>query len=375
MSPSSFRDAERFTAALDLESLCGQVLVVGFDGTSLPRFLADHLCHGRRGGVILFRRNLSDLEGSWQLCREIRNSFASTMPPLIAIDEEGGRVTRLPSPFKPLPPMQWLGAREAEVTRRAARWLGRRLAAVGVTWDFAPVLDVDSNPDNPVIGDRSFSSDPAVVARHGLSVVEGLGECGIAACGKHFPGHGDTTLDSHLELPTVQHSAERLNQVEFFPFRACATSQLAGMMTAHVSYPGLDASGTPATFSPIILQQILREQLGFSGVLFSDDLEMGAVVRHHRIEDAACQAIRAGCDALLVCHSEEVAERAHAALVAEAKRDATILNSLRKAVTRLIQARSRRRPVQAHSVGELFAVFDEADRASWDDDSRHSDGR
>lgn len=366
MNPYTLRDAKRFAAELDLESLCGQVLVVGFEGTSLPRSLGNHLRNGHRGGVILFRRNLQELESSWQLCREIRYSFPPATPSLIAVDEEGGRVTRLPPPFRALPPMRWFGTKDAEVTRQAARWLARRLAAVGFTWDFSPVLDVDSNPDNPIIADRSFSNEPDVVARHGLAMIEGLGEYGIAACGKHFPGHGDTTLDSHLELPTVPHFAERLERVELAPFKACASSRLAGMMTAHVSYPNLDASGSPATFSSSILQKILRERFGFSGVLFSDDLEMGAVVRHHRIEDAACQAVRAGCDAILVCRSEEAAGRVHAALVSTARSDATFLIRLREAVVRLLHARFRHQPVEACSAAELYAVFGDTDHTCWD---------
>jgi len=339
------QQARSLVEGLSLEQMCGQLLVVGFEGTVLPERLSQAIRAGQRGGVILFKRNLPDLETAQCLCRSIREAFPAPLPPMIALDEEGGRVSRLPLPFQKLPPMRWFGERDdVELTKRAARSVGRQLAAIGFTWNFAPVLDVDSNPDNPIIGDRSFSRDPAVVTRHALAFIEGLQEQGIAACGKHFPGHGDTLLDSHLELPRVDQSRERLEQVELAPFRACAKTELAGMMTAHVVYPALDPIGVPATFSEPILSTLLRQELGFGGVVFSDDLEMGAVTRHQSVEVAACSAIAAGCDAVLVCHSEEAAERVHGALLAEARGEAKLTERLRASAVRLLAARQRWRP-------------------------------
>jgi beta-N-acetylhexosaminidase len=218
------------------------------------------------------------------------------------------------------------------------------LAHLGFTWNFAPVLDVDSNPENPIIGDRSFSRDPSVVAQHALAYIEGIQEQGIAACGKHFPGHGDTALDSHIALPTVAQSRERLEQIELAPFRACARSSLAGMMTAHVTYPSLDPTGTPATFSSAILDGLLRKQLGFAGVVFSDDLEMGAIAQHHDIESAICRAILAGCDALLICHDETLANRALEALEREARTSEFMQERIRRSAARLLAARSAYQP-------------------------------
>jgi beta-N-acetylhexosaminidase len=339
---------------LSLEQLCGQLLVVGIDGRALPATVANAIHAGRRGGTILFKRNLPDLETTHQLCSSIRSAFPPDIPAFIGIDEEGGRVSRLPEPFERLPPMRQFGALDdPALTYRVATWLGRCLATLGFTCDFAPVLDVDSNPNNPIIGDRSFSHEPALVIRHAKAFIAGLQEQGIAACGKHFPGHGDTTRDSHVDLPAVEHPRSRLESIELAPFRACASSGLFGMMTAHVVYPGLDRSRTPATLSRPIITDVLRRELGFPGVIFSDDLQMGAVTQHTSVESAACLAIRAGCDALLVCRGDDTAERILAALVAEAQRDESMRVRIEVAASAFIAARRRFLPVLPATLSEF----------------------
>ena len=182
----------------------------------------------------------------------------------------------------------------------AAAVTAKELRAVGVNMNMAPVLDVNTNPANPIIGDRAVSGDPAQVAELGLAIMRGLQDNRVVACGKHFPGHGDTSADSHLELPTVQASAERLHQIELRPFAQVVPQGLASIMTAHVMYPALD-SQAPATLSSSILTGILRTQLGFSGLIFTDDLEMRAIVDHHGIEEASIRALHAGADILLIC--------------------------------------------------------------------------
>jgi beta-N-acetylhexosaminidase len=326
---------------LSLEQLCGQLFVVGFDGTELPSDVAQSIAAGTLGGVILFRRNLSDLAGVKRLCSSIRDAFPQRFPAFIGIDEEGGRVSRLPEPFQRLPPMRWFGARDdVATTRRAAIWLSQHLTQLGINCNFAPVLDVDTNPKNPIIGDRSFSSDAQVVARHASAYVDALQQRGVGACGKHFPGHGDTNFDSHVELPVVTASRERLNTTELLPFRACIDMGIASLMTAHVKYPSLDADRI-ATFSPAILTDLLRHSMGFQGVVFSDDLEMGAVANETNVETAACLAIRAGCDVVLVCRDRGAARRAHASLTAEAERDAVLLKQVMGAATRFMTFRQR----------------------------------
>jgi beta-N-acetylhexosaminidase len=205
--------------------------------------------------------------------------------------------------------MRALGDTGDEVlAREAGRLLGSELRAVGIDQDFAPVVDVDTNPANPVIGDRSLSRDPEVVSRLGAALAQGLQAAGVAACAKHFPGHGDTSQDSHRDLPRLPHALARLEQVELAPFRALARAGVASVMTAHVVFEALDPV-RPATLSPAVMR-LLRDRVGFEGCAISDDLEMKAVSEHFPLEEAAPAAVAAGVDALLVCHQAEVQHRA-----------------------------------------------------------------
>jgi beta-N-acetylhexosaminidase len=213
-------------ANLDLEipKLCGQIIVGGFENDGRPglspRF-ETALREGRRGGAILFKRNLPDVDATVRVCEALRAAAPGELPQFIGVDQEGGRVTRLPAPFLALPPMRLLGEiGDLGLIRRAARAVGAELAAVGINLDFAPVLDVDSNPANPVIGDRAFGSDPRTVMRGAVAFLQGLQDKNVLACGKHFPGHGDTAVDSHLDLPVVTHGRARLEAIELPPFRA-----------------------------------------------------------------------------------------------------------------------------------------------------------
>ncbi|MBN2196276.1 MAG: beta-N-acetylhexosaminidase [Polyangiaceae bacterium] len=304
---------------LSLEQLCGQLLVCGWDGSDLPSPLLDALRGGERGGIIAFRRNLPDLDAALRAATVALRTAPADLPPFVGIDEEGGRVTRLPAPVPSLPSMRRLGSLDdASLCYRAGRAVGGVLGPLGYNVDFAPVLDVDSNPQNPIIGDRAFSDRPEAVATLALAFARGLFDTSVAACGKHFPGHGDTHLDSHLDLPTVSHGEARLRSVELSPFAAAAAAGLPSLMSAHVVFEALDP-GVPATLSHRIATTLLRDELGFRGVLFSDDLEMRALADRLPIEQTAVRAIEAGCDVLLVCHAPELQSRAHAALVERAR--------------------------------------------------------
>lgn len=192
--------------------------------------------------------------------------------------------------------------RSGDVTlaERFAKALAAELLAVGVNLDFAPVLDIHTNPKNPIIGDRALAEKANEVARLGAAIVRVLQAEGVAACGKHFPGHGDTSTDSHLELPLVDHPPERLREVEFLPFKAAIAADVATIMTAHVFIPALDEK-RPATLSRHVVTEILRNDLGFRGLILSDDLEMKALASDYTIPDAAVMAIQAGCDGVLIC--------------------------------------------------------------------------
>jgi beta-N-acetylhexosaminidase len=278
----------------------GQLLIAGFDGTQLPSELRSLAREFSLGGVIFFARNVEEPEQVAELAHEA-SRLVPDVPCWVSIDQEGGRVARLKKPFTEWPPMATLG-RSGDVTlaERFAKALASELKAVGVTLDYAPVLDVHTNPKNPVIGDRSLSDTAKTVAELGAAIVRTLQAEGLAACGKHFPGHGDTSTDSHHELPLVEHPPERLRETEFLPFKAAIDANVATIMTAHVFVPSLDEK-RPATLSRRVVTDILRRELRYEGVILSDDLEMKAIASQYAVPQAAVMAIEAGCDGVLIC--------------------------------------------------------------------------
>jgi beta-N-acetylhexosaminidase len=318
----------------------GQTLVVGFADQEPPRALLAAAGRGEIGGFILFSRNLGGLSDVVDLNRRLTKAAPAAYPPWVTLDQEGGRVARLGPPVVILPSMRALASlARPDLTRDAAVLLGQQLKSLGFNLNLAPVVDVDTNPDNPIIGDRSFSSDPAVVAAHGQAFILGLQTAGVAACAKHFPGHGDTSLDSHLDLPKVAHDRKRLNHVELVPYRAVIEDVLS-IMTAHVVYETIDPR-MPASLSRPVITGLLREQLGYRGVIISDAMEMKAISDHFGVEDAACLAIEAGCDALLLCQGPEQALSAFEALVHRAERNAEFSALLAQAAARSIATRKK----------------------------------
>ena len=278
----------------------GQLFMVGFDGTSVSADLSAFIKEYKPGGVILFSRNLEAVEQIVELTNQLQ-ACSPHSPLLISIDQEGGRVSRLPKSFTIFPPCDVLGrCNSSELAYAAAATIAKELKAVGINMNMSPVLDVNSNPANPVIGDRAFGTTPGPVCELGLATVGGLQDHRVVACGKHFPGHGDTNADSHKELPVVTAPRERLEQIELPPFRHAAAHGIATMMTAHVRYRALDDQ-VPATLSPIIIGKLLREELRYEGVVLTDDLEMHAIIDHYGIEEATVRAILAGCDMPLIC--------------------------------------------------------------------------
>ncbi|MHB9061353.1 MAG: beta-N-acetylhexosaminidase [Desulfobacteria bacterium] len=283
-------------------------LWVGFEGTSLPADLSRWLARGEVGGVVLFSRNIESPARVRELCRGIRSAAGRGNPlPLIAVDQEGGRVARFREPpFTHFPPARACSlfcCRNESVAEAVGAAVAAELRAVGIDMNFAPVLDVDSNPANPVIGDRAFSGDPHTAAALGIAFAKGSLSRGILPAGKHFPGHGDTSADSHDELPVVRAGRKTLLRRELLPFRRAARAGIPALMTAHVMYPALDRA-LPATLSRKILHGLLRERLRFRGAVISDALEMKAIADRYGIGEAAVLAVTAGCDVVLVCRGE-----------------------------------------------------------------------
>ncbi|HEX2913414.1 MAG TPA: glycoside hydrolase family 3 N-terminal domain-containing protein [Chloroflexia bacterium] len=290
---------------MNLRQKVGQLIMVEIPGTRLTSeveaFIRD--CHP--AGVALFGHNLA---GPWTTAKFISDmqavaADAGDAPLLVGMDQEGGQVSHLRYPCAELPSqMARTAASGPPAAGEAAEIMGSEMQRLGVNLAFAPVLDVNTNPANPVIGPRAFSDDPDTVAACGIAAIEGLRRAGIFSMAKHFPGHGDTDLDSHLARNRVMHSLERLREVELKPFRAAIAAGVDSICSAHVSFPALDPSGLPATLSPRIMTDLLRGELGFKGVLFSDALVMDAIAagKATNIPPAAIAAVNAGIDCLMV---------------------------------------------------------------------------
>jgi beta-N-acetylhexosaminidase len=319
----------------------GQLLIGSLPATTLTPEIRSLAREFSLGGVILFSRNIEAPEQIAELAVDAQ-SLASELPLWVSVDQEGGRVARLKAPFTEWPPMAVLGRSGDEtLARRFAVALAEELRAVGITLDYAPVLDIHTNPANPVIGDRALADDADSVARLGAAIIRGLQESGVAACGKHFPGHGDTSVDSHFDLPLVEHPPDRIRRVECVPFREAIRQDVAFIMTAHVLVPSFDEE-RPATLSPRIVQAVLRDELDYQGVILSDDLEMKAIARTWQVPEAAVQAVAAGCDGLLICAGHADVQAAALEALVHAVEDGRIpFKRLEGALTRQRRAKER----------------------------------
>ncbi|MBM3493687.1 MAG: beta-N-acetylhexosaminidase [Armatimonadetes bacterium] len=328
---------------LSLDDAIGQLMCFGWQGDGCDA-VNDHarelVSEMRVGSVVLLARNVSSPERTRSMLSELQK--LSRVPLLVAVDQEGGLVNRFGPPLHAFPGNMALGAcadRGAELARRQAAAQARELRAVGVTWNLAPVLDVNNNPANPIIGVRSFGEDPIRVGELGAAAIRGYGDGGVLACAKHFPGHGDTSVDSHLGLPTVTASRDRLDAVEFVPFRAAIAAGVRAIMTTHIVFPVLDPD-SPATVSHPILTGLLRDTMGFNGLIATDCLEMAAIGEGMGTPAGAVAAIQAGADVVLVCHTLEV-QRETVRAVRQAV-DAGILDEsrVREAASRVLSAKA-----------------------------------
>ena len=286
----------------DIRRHVGQVAIAGFGGRSIPQDLRLLAREFDLGGIIFFGRNVEAPEQVAEMSRHAQE-LASELPLWVSVDQEGGRVARLKRPFTVWPPMLTLGrSGDEHLAERFARALAAELRAVGISLDYTPVLDILTNPSNPVIGDRALAEQAEDVARLGAAIIRTLQAEGIAACGKHFPGHGDTSVDSHHDLPIVEHPPDRIERVELVPFRAAVSADVAWLMTAHILIPSLDDE-RPATLSPRIIA-MAKEGLNFQGVVATDDLDMKAISGKYGLAQAAVGALAAGCDVVLLCGAD-----------------------------------------------------------------------
>lgn len=286
----------------------GQQLIIGIEGLALSRDEADFIVKNNIGGVILFKRNVEspqqirDLSGQIQ---GLRGRMPDKSPLFIGIDMEGGRVARLKAPFTQWPPAAAIGKIDStSVAFHFTQAMGEELRSVGINLDFAPCVDVLTHPANTVIGDRALGTSPDIVAKLGSALIRGFIKAGVIPCAKHFPGHGNTLIDSHEDLPVEQRTLEELETVEFEPFKKAFRARLDMVMTAHIRFPKIDPDW-PATLSEIFLKQILRERLRYRNLVITDDLDMKALTRNHDKATIAVRALQAGANILLYCNEPD----------------------------------------------------------------------
>lgn len=287
----------------ELQQDVGQMIIAGIEGTTLAPSVAKSLQDEQLAGVVLFRRNLGSIEEIAALTQSIHDAAPQT--PFVAIDQEGGAVQRIKEPLTVWPPMQKIAACEdANFVASVAEALSDEIAWLGFNLNFAPVVDIHTNPDNPIIGDRAFGTTPKAVSRYAGAFLGGMAIAGMMPCAKHFPGHGDTDSDSHLELPVLRSDPETLTERELAPYVAMIQAKIPMIMTAHILFPSIDPDH-PATLSSPILNDLLRIKLGYDGIVITDDLNMKALADHYTIEEIAERGLESGIDIFLICQHEE----------------------------------------------------------------------
>lgn len=329
-------------AEMTIEEKIGQMLLAGIDGTQVDSQAKRMIAEDGIGGIILYKDNILNLKSMVTLINDLKKSNSVNPVPLfMSVDQEGGKVSRMPDEYAAMPGSGKVGtAGNPDSARMMGSLLAREVLSAGFNMNFAPVLDINSNPANPVIGDRSFGSTAEIVTPLGIAEMKGIAEAGVIPVVKHFPGHGDTSVDSHLELPVVNKSAAELAKLEWLPFQAAIKEQADAVMVAHILYPELDTD-KPASLSKPIIGELLREQMGYNGVVITDDLTMGAITDHYTLAAAAVDTVLAGSDILLIAHNYENEQAVRNALLTNVK-DGTIAETrINESVYRILSLKHK----------------------------------
>lgn len=296
---------EEILSKLSMDEKIGQLIIAGFEGTELNDEVVKLVDEYKVGGFILFSRNILDENQTIKLLNDIKDlNSKNNIPLFLSIDEEGGRVSRLPKSYVKLPEAAVFGKKNNKaLSYELGKILGERVKALGFNMDFSPVLDINSNPKNPVIGNRAFGSNVETVVENGIEAMLGIKETNVISVVKHFPGHGDTSIDSHVNLPMVDKTKDELKSFELVPFINAIENDADAIMIAHILYPKIDSN--PATMSSKIIDDLLRNELGFNGIVISDDMTMGAIVENYTLEEAVLSFLKGGGDIALICHGYE----------------------------------------------------------------------
>ena len=333
--------AERL-ARMSMEEKIGQMVIVGLDGETADEHARTMLSEYRVGGFILFKRNIRDAAQTIGLINELKElNGAGSVPLFFGVDQEGGKVDRMPDEFEKFPTNAEIGKiGDQAFSRQIGRLLAKEIKSLGFNLNFAPVLDVNSNPQNPVIGDRSFGATAEIVSSLGVETMKGIQEENVVSVVKHFPGHGDTSVDSHIGLPVVNNDLQRLRKLELVPFAEAIRQHADAVMVAHILLPKIDAR-YPSSLSKTVITDLLRNEMKFDGVVMTDDLTMGAITEQYDIGAAAVKAIQAGSDIVLVCHDFDKETAAIEALRAAAQRGELSRERIDESVTRILRLKEK----------------------------------
>ncbi|GKU79948.1 beta-N-acetylhexosaminidase [Paenibacillus sp. L3-i20] len=328
--------------SMTLEEKVGQLVIVGLNGTTMQPATKAMINKYKVGGFILFKDNIKNSDQTIKLLNELKKTNKSNVSPLwLSVDQEGGRVRRLPNEFVKTPSAGAIGdVNDSTYTYSIGQALGMKLHALGFNMNFAPVLDINSNPKNPVIGDRAFGTDPQSVTTHGIEMMKGISSQNIAAVVKHFPGHGDTVVDSHFDLPIVSKSLKELEQFELLPFVKAIEEKTDAIMIAHLLMLKLD-DRNPATISKEVITGLLREKLNYEGVIITDDMTMAGLMKTNSIGEASVKSILAGSDLILVGHKDELQQEALVALQTSVRSGEISEERLNESVYRLLKLKGK----------------------------------
>lgn len=347
---------DKLLMQMSLEEKVGQLFQIGFYGTEVTPELRELVQKYHIGGIIYFRRNIESLEQITQVSNELQRLAQEKeggFPLLISTDQEGGIVTRLTGATH-FPGNMALGAtRDVELSRKVGQTVARELLGVGINMNLAPVLDVNNNPANPIIGVRSYGEVPRKVADFGVALIQGMQGEGVVACGKHFPGHGDTDTDSHLDLPMIRHDRKRLAEVELVPFQRAISAGLDSIMTAHIYFPAIEPrKGIPATLSSNVLTGLLREELGFEGLIITDCMEMDAIVNTFGTVEGAIMTIEAGADMVLISHTLEKQQQAIQSVIEAVQAGRISKERIDASVRRILQLKEKRLGLEREQIAD-----------------------
>jgi beta-N-acetylhexosaminidase len=350
-------------ASLELRRQVGQLLIMGFDGTAMTQRLRLMLSMFQPGGIILFKRNLEEARQTHALLREVQETGSAPM--FLCVDMEGGTVDRLCDIVAHMPSVAEVAAASKKLFRKHGGLIGEEVRTLGFNTDFAPVLDLQFEPSKNVLTTRTVSPKPKRTIVYAREFLRGLRDRDVLGCGKHFPGLGEASLDTHAELPTIAKSWTRLWKEDLLPYRELRRD-LPFVMVAHAAYPQVTGDGTPASLSKKWMSGVLRKKIGFRGLIITDDLDMGGVLASAPIDDAAVETLRCGADMFLICQKEESVRRAFEAVVKRAESDKKFAELIAQKSKRVHQAKKRSKALKHMAPPPKQKSLDRLTRKIWE---------